>query len=282
MKLNLISNLGENYNPDLILQYNTAIAFNLKKILEETGHEVNLVNDHANEAPPADHSIVISNWAMNRMKDEPKYMETLRAATDGKLGLWLDAAFSGMDELYDVVLTVTPPYSTSSPKFKWVGYAADPTVFYPDQDLKPTTFVDSYAYGWYGGQYDYAYDILKAVFSVYQIQVLQPIKQYNTGRRIPWTQLAAIFRRCHFSIVTQLGNWGLTNIEAATCGSLLVIHKPMEREYSWPCELNHVFWENQFDLEEILSRHVDVEANRAKALENTWVKVVDRLMEALR
>ncbi len=282
MKINIVSNLGEGFNPDLILQYNTSIAFNLRKALKGAGHEINLVKDHDNQAPKADHSIVISNWAMNRVRDDPRYLNMLREATDGKLGLWLDASFSGMDKLYDVVLTVTPPYEHSSPKFKWVGYAADPTVFYPEQDPRPTAFVDSYAYGWYGGEYDYVYDILKAVLDVSQIQVLQPIEQYNTGKRIPWPQLAALFRRCHFSIVTQLGHWGLTNIETATCGALLIMPKPMDRPHSWPCDLNHVFWENQADLEEILSRPVDIEANRAKALESTWEKVVDRLTEALK
>lgn len=282
MIVNLVSNLGEAFNPDLILQYNTSITFNLSRALDEAGHEVNLVKDHDNEAPKADHSIVVSNWAMNRIRDDPKYLAMLREATDGKLALWLDAAFGGMDNLYDVVLTVTPPYKQSGPKFKWVGYAADPEVFYPEQDPRPTAFVDSFAYGWYEGQYDYVYDIIKAVLDVSRVQVLQPIEQYNTGRRIPWLELAALFRRCHFSVVTQLGNWGLTNIETAACGALLVQHKPMNRENSWPCDLNYAFWESQADLEEILSRTVDVKANRAKALEQTWGDVVSRMEEALR
>jgi len=282
MKFNVVSNLGEDYNPDLILQYNKVIAWSLRRALEEAGHEVFFVRDHADEAPPADHSIVISNWAMNRVRDDSSYLAMLREATGGKLGLWLDAAFSGMEELYDVVFTVTPPYEHSSSKFKWAGFAAYPDIFYPEQESRPTAFVDSYMYGWYGGEYDYSYDILRAVLDGSKIQVLQPIEQYNKGKRIPWAQLASLFRRCHFSIVTQLGNWGLTNIETATCGALLVLHKPMERAYSWPCDLNHVFWENQADLSEILSRPVDIEANRAKALENTWTKVVDRLMEVLR
>ena len=281
MKLNLISNLAENFDPNLILQYNTSITVNLRKALQKAGHEVHLVRDHDNEASKADHSIVVSNWAMNRIRDDPTYLAMLREATDGKLGLWLDAAFGGMDNLYDVVLTVTPPYPQSDPKFKWVGYAADPEVFYPDQDPRPTAFVDSYAYGWYESQYDYSYDILKAVLAVSGLQILQPVEQYNTGRRIPWAQLAALFRRCHFSIVTQLGHWGLTNIETATCGSLLVMHKPMDRPHSWPCEMNHAFWETQSDLEQILSRPVDVEANRAVALKQTWAKVVTRIEKAL-
>ncbi len=56
----------------------------------------------------------------------------------------------------------------------------------------------------------------------------------------------------------------------------------MNRENTKPCDLNYAFWETQSDLEEILSRTVDVEANRAKALEQTWGDVVSRMEEALR
>lgn len=282
MIINLVSNLGEDFNPDLILQYNTAITSNLKKALEEEGHDVNLVRDHTDEAPKANHTIVISNWAMKKLRADPLYLIMLREATDGKLGLWLDAAFGGMDDIYDVVLTVTPPYLNSGPKFKWVGFAADPELFYPEQGLRPTAFVDSYAYGWHNGSFNHIFDTLQAVLKTSEVDVIQPILQYNTGKRIPWDQLAGLFRRCHFSIVTQLGHWGLTNIETATCGALLVIHKSMDRPNTWPCKLNHVIWETSTDLEEILKGPVDVETNRAQALENSWAKVVARIEEALR
>jgi len=282
MILNLVSNLGEGYNPDLILQYNTSIAVNLKKFLEKAGHDVNLVKDHDNTAPEADHSIVISNWAMNKIKANHGYRRMLREVSRGKVALWLDAAFGGMDELYDVVLTVTPPYEASAPKFKWVGYAADPEVFYPQPGSEPTAFVDSYAFGWYNAEYDYVYDIIKEVLEDIELKIIQPVTQYNTGKRVPWTQYAALFRQCQFSVVTQLGGWGLTNIETATCGALLVMNKAMDRPLSWPCKMNHAFWETKEELKDILGRDVDLKANRAVALESSWGDVVNRVEEALR
>jgi len=281
MIFNLVSNLGEGYDPDLILQYNTSIAVSLKAALIAAGHGVNLVKDHDDRAPACDHTIVISNWAMGRVRDDPIYRVMLKAATKGEFCLWLDAAFGGMDAMYDLVLTVVPPYPTSGPRYKWVGFAADPTIFKPGQEGRPLAWVDSYAYGWHQGQFDYVFDILKAVLSVSGVGTVQPLEQYNTGRRIPRAEMAVQMGRCHFSIVTQLGNWGLTNIETATCGALLVIHKDMNREHTWPCELNHILWENQRDLEEILSRTVDIQANRAKAMEQSWPQVVARMEEAL-
>lgn len=279
MIFNLVSNLSEGYDPDLILQYNTSIAVSLKAALIKAGHYVTLVKDHDDEAPTAGYTIVISNWAMNRVRDDPAYLPMLRRATRWKLCLWLDAAFGGMDAQYDTVFTVVPPYDYSGPKFRWAGFAADPDIFKSQQASQPRAFIDSYAYGWHDGKYDYVFDIIKAVTK--DMAVSQPVEQYNEGRRIPRARLAEIMSYCHFSVVTQVGNWGLTNIETATCGALLVIHKDMNAEHTWPCELNHALWKSKYELEEILSRPVDVEANRAKALEQNWAQVVARIEGAL-
>lgn len=156
MILNLVSNLDQLFQVEKFNAYNHVIAYSLRRALLDLGHEVNLIRDHGNEAPQADHTVVISNVAMVKVRDNPEYKAMLREATRGKFTLWLDESYHGWDQHFDRILTVVPPYKDSSDKYRWVGYAAYPDLFYSDQEEK-TVFVDSYMWGWYGGAHDWIY-----------------------------------------------------------------------------------------------------------------------------
>lgn len=282
MILNLVSNIGPIFQVEKFNAYNHVIAYSLRRALLNLGHDVNLVKDHdvGSKTPPADHTIVISAIAMAKIRDEPLYGKILRSATEKKLVLWIDAAYPQWEPLFDRILTVVPPYKDSSDKYRWVGYAAYPDFFYPDQKEK-TAFVDSYMWGWYGGAHDWVYRIIQEALEESGLRILQPVPIYNKSRRATWPEMIEAFRASHFHVTTQIGNFGLTNIEATNCGALLVLHETINEPRSWPFPMPHVIWETKEDLLEILARETDVEAVRSLVLEQTWNKVARRVLENL-
>jgi len=278
--INLVSNLDEIFDVEKFYSYNHVIAYSLRRALLSLGHEINMVRDHGDEAPQADHTIVISAVAMAKVRDNPEYKAMLREATQGILALWLDASFSGWDQHFDRILNVVPPYKDSSDKYRWVGYAAYPDLFYPDQEEK-TVFVDSYPWKWYGGAHDWIYRCIQEALAESGLRILQPIKAYNQGRAM-WPEMIEAFRASHFHVTTQIGNFGLTNIEAITCGARLVLHEDLNERRSWPFLMPHALWETKEELLEILAREPDVDYVRSQALEHTWDKVVRRVLENLK
>lgn len=280
--INLVSNLNENFDIHKFYAYNHTVAYSLREALLDLGHDVNMIKDHAicSEDPISDHTIVISAVAMNKIKNETFIAGILKHGTRGKLALWLDAAFPGWDEKFDQVLTVAPPYKGSSEKYRWVGYAADPTIFYSDQKEK-TAFVDSYPWGWYEGAHDWIYRCIQQVLAESDVRMLQPVPIYNKGRRAFWPEMWEAFRASHFHITTQIGNFGLTNIEATTCGAQLVLHEDLNRPRTWPFEMPHVTWKTKEDLKEILATWPNLQENRRISMEHTWRKVASRVLEAL-
>lgn len=283
MIINLVSNLDENFQVEKFNAYNHVIAYSLRGALLDLGHDVNMVKDHSIKSiypPIADHSIVISAVAMSMVRDEPHIKQALEASTRGKLALWLDAAFTQWFPYFDRILTVVPPYKTSNKKYRWVGYAADSILFRPQQKEK-TAFVDSYMWGWYGGAHDWIYRCIQEALSESELRILQPVPVYNKGRRATWPEMIEAFRASHFHVTTQIGNFGLTNIEATTCGAKLVIHEDLNEPRSWPFEMPHVTWKTKEDLLEILARDTDVNAVRSQVLKHTWRRVTLRLLEGL-
>ena len=282
MIINLVSNLDENFDLHKFNAYNHVVAYSLREALQELGHDVNMVKDHdvGSKTPVANHTIVISAIGMVNIRDRPLYRRILRSATEKKLCLWLDAAFAQWGEHFDRVLTVVPPYEDSSEKYRWVGYAADPELFYPDHQEK-TVFVDSYMWGWYHGAHDWIYRCIQEVRSESEIRFLQPVPIYNKGSRAFWPEMINTFRSSHFHVTTQIGHFGLTNIEATTCGAQLVIHEDLDEPRSWPFDMPHVTWKTKEDLEEILATWPKLRENRRMAMEHTWLKVASRILEAL-
>ncbi|MCK5644969.1 MAG: hypothetical protein KAJ19_29485 [Gammaproteobacteria bacterium] len=279
--INLVSNLDEDFDVDKFYSYNHTIAFSLRGALQELGHDVKMVKDHdiGSTTPLADHTVVISSVAMNKIRDDPLIGKILRAATKGKMALWLDAAFPHWEPLFDRILTGVPPYSSSGDHCRWVGYAADPALFYPEQDEK-TVFVDSYAWGFHHGAHDWIFELIRDVLEDSGLNVIQPIETYNKGR-VMWPEMQRALRASHFHLTTQIGHFGLTNIEATTCGAQLVIHKDLDRPTTWPFPMPFTIWETAEELEEILASWPNLHENRQMAMEHTWEKVALRVLEAL-
>jgi len=280
MNFNIISNLTEKFDTNKFNAYNHVVTYELRKELQRRGHTVHLVRDHDNRQPPqCDHTIAVSNVGMSKIRSNSHYRKQIRKSTKGKLCLWLDSDVGNWPD-YDLVFCVNLSHNRNPRKFRYVGWAAGPERFKSAQQQK-TAFIDAYMWGWYQGRYDHIYETLREVTESLDISTIQLVIEYNKIRRATWNEMTEAFTKSHYYICTQIGNWGLTNIEAATCGALLVIHRDLDRPKTWPSPLNHKLWSTAEELREILTEPVDVQANRSKAMKNSWQKVVNRIMEAL-
>jgi len=278
---NIISNLDENFKIEKFNAYNHTIAYSLRKELRIQGHKVNLVRDHSNDAPPpCTHTIVVSNVAINKFLKSLDYRMLHRNATTDKICLWIDSDFADWRGLFDPVFCAARCTHRYPEMYVKVGWAADPEFFYPAQTTK-TVFVDSFMWGWYNGKYDYVYESIKNVLADLELSVIQLVPEYNKVRRATWQEMIQAFRKSSFHVCTQIGGWGWTNIEAATCGALLVCHAALHRPETFPSPLNLKVWSTEQELRDILNGEVDVLANRKLALENTWRKIVKKVLGAV-
>lgn len=280
MRFNIISNLSGNPDPSTLWSYNETIAFNLRRALRLRGHEVVLVSNRERHIGRANHTIVTSNLYLKLIKENPELYTELRRATAGNLCLWLDSDFGGWyTEMFDRILTVCRQSKRDPHLYRFVGWAADGVMFRSEQSA-PTVSVDSYMRGFYEGKFDALYDLIESAVQESGLPMLQPVSQYNAGR-VKWTQLAETYRRSTHYILTQPAFWGWTNIEAATCGALLLVHRDLDKPKTWPSQLNHRVYSSREELLALLHEPVDVAANRAVALENTWAAVADRVLGAM-
>lgn len=239
-----------------------------------------LVHHSWDQIPAADVTIVISNIGFKRAQRDLAWHKKLQEVTAGPLCLWLDSDFGNWQGVFDRVLVVNRRTKRNPKLFRWVGWAADPDVCKPYKNGN-RVFVDPYMYGFYGNAFNDIYDQIKQVLKQLEnCSYVQPVPQYNRGR-VSWIQVTAEFCRCTHYLITQPDYWGWTNIEAATAGAQLVVHKRLDRPATWPTRLSHVLWETPEDVKRILETPVDAQANRDVALRNTWPDVVKRVLEAV-
>lgn len=296
MIINLFSYNTESSTPDTFFSFNQVVAWSLHEALKKRGVETRFIGNGQfveESTPKADHSIVISSYTMKAVRDSPALHQKMREATKGKMALYLDSDYTDWWKVFDLVFTVVKPVTTN-PQYVYAGWGADPELFYPDQDDK-AIFIDSLMYGKYKGRFDSIYDDIKSVFHISdgqlkikkplthkttvngtKITVYMPIPTYR-GNKILWPEFGSIQRKCHFYLCTQLGESGLSRIESATCGALLVVHEAFYRPRTMD-SLECRMWRTRDDLLDILLTDVDVKANREKALEHSWDKVVERMI----
>ena len=282
MRINLITNMEEDAELNDLNSYNTVVAWFIREALQKRGIEGCLVQGRdllTNPPPKAAHTIVFTNLAMNAVRSNPDYLKTLRKTTKGTVDLWLDAAWSGWDTYFDHIFCVAKWRCSPSSPYIHVGFGADPRYLYQEQEEK-AVFLDTLMWGKYEGRYDKLYELYEEVLADLDIKVYNPVPTYTGSRRLPWLEMQAVRRKCHFFLVTQLGGFGLGRIEAATCGSLIVQPKRLYR-HRLTIDVEMEIWDTREELVKILEAPVDVEANRKKALEHTWDKAADRMIQVL-
>lgn len=293
--INLISNLDtkKGLNSPFLI-FNASVGFFLGKALMKKGVKCNLVHDRKmSTATRADHTIAISSRSMLLLRGTGRgkktYSETVKKRcrayrravekrTSGKITVYLDADYSGWAEHFDHVFTLVKPRANANKKYIYAGWGADPKYCHPEQSKK-AVFLDSLMYRYYDGKFNKIYDIYKKTLPASGLKIYNPSPKYHT-RRIKWTDFQEILRKCHFYCLTQPGEGGLTRIEAATCGALLVVPKAFSNLRSIS-SLEHRVWDTQADLVKILKTKTNPKTIRKKALAHSWDKVASRILETL-
>lgn len=298
--INLISNLNteKGLNSRFFI-FNMSVGFFLSKAFRKKGVNCNIVHDRkVSTAAKADHTIAISGRSMLMLrgtgaggKEYPEatkkkcrsYRRAVEKRTSGKIAVYLDADYSGWAEYFDHVFTVVKPMPNAHKKYVYAGWGADPEYCYPQQSgpARPrAVFLDSLMYRYYDGKFNKIYDIYKETLPKCGLTVYDPIPKYHGTKRIKWTKMQKILGKCHFYCLTQPGEGGLTRIEAATCGALLVVPRTFSKLRSIS-SLEHRVWDTKADLVKILKTKTNPKAIRKKALAHSWDKTASRILKTL-
>lgn len=273
--LNLISNLDESVKLEDLRGFNAAVAWFLHKSFEKLGYPSRLVADRNNNIPIADNTLMISAIGMVRMRTNPRYRAMVRRATKRKLAVYIENdIYVGYP--YDISFTVPPPHNPKG--FVWAGWAADPTHCYPDQAEKAVFLDKQYATRSIRTELAQIYHTYLRVLPTTGAKIYR--RDLIIRKMIPWVDVQKIFRKCHFYCCTQYGEAGLTRIEAATCGALLVVPARLYKPRTMG-PLPHAIWRNEADLRRIMATKTDPQAISGQARKQTWELVVRRIMARL-
>lgn len=232
-----------------------------------------------------------------------EFCERIHKTTRDKVTTYLDSNYKYWDSYFDRVFTITPPqfpFDPKSEKFErihgaeskkktWIhperyvyaGWGASPEYCYPDKNDQKTIFIDAYERGAY-------FEKTKSWYEIYDrvLDDLADVKIYDyrgytpTTRRLPWYKLQKVFQKSHFYVDPQLGKSGLTRIESAMCGCLLVTAKPMFQSWAMG-QLETATWETEDELREIFEMETDPDQIHEKVKDTTWDKVAERIVREL-
>lgn len=232
----------------------------------------------------ADHTIVTSYRGYFLILNTPGYYEKLRNLTRDKIVNYLCSDYhtgKSKDRVkyFDHILTQVEPHPNRHKKYIYVGWGADPEYCYPEKGEK-AVYLDCLMHGYYEGKYDYIYDIYQKVLPRPDIKLIHPIPVYRGVKRMGWLKHQKLVRAAHFYCLTQPGEGGLTRIEAATGGALLVVPEAFSK-LRIISSLERRVWTTKEDLIKILEKPFSARAIRKKALEHSWDKTVDRILKVL-
>lgn len=231
------------------------------------------------------------------------YCDRIYNSTRGKTTLLIDNNYQYWDRYFDIVFTVANPafpldplsdafhkrYGRNSKSKLWIhpekyvyaGWGADSEYCYPDKNEPKTIFVDGYETSTkYYNRCKKWYVIIDRVLDSLTDAKTHRIYDYSGGKRHPWTTFQRMLRESHFYIDPQLGATGLTRIEAATCGCLIVSSKAMYG--AWALDpLESACWKTEEELREILNRKTNPQLIHERAKVQTWDEVAKRIVAGL-
>ncbi len=256
--------------------------------------------------PPADHLICVEQ-ALSHHRD-PRLVDFLRTKISGVVATICDHDGYVVNE--DVVFTARIP-SQRSGKAVYVGWAADPTLFYAEKSAGiAEIFVDHLAAvdpasdrtdsilnscrEFIGSRSSFrerfGQDIEVCFFGPSGLEKLRIddgeilnwdeeqrrrlLKEY---KRVPQKELAAAVRRADIFVATHSESMGLPILEAALSGCLVVAHRSFIRpELIRP--LHHILWDTTVPWAEAMGKR-DVELASRLAAEFSWSVITDRILE---
>ena len=283
MKINLLCNKGDNIKFDNINNFNAVVAWSLRKAFRKRGIDCRLVVDKllmTKPPPKADYNIAISGKALHLIKFKPECRQRLEEASTERTAAFMDSDFGGWFQFFDHIFTVVKP-KRKQPEYVYGGWGADPDFFYPEQKEKALYLdtLDCLTKEKHNGRLTHIFDAYNSVMAKTDLTIYNPVPKYRGRKGVSWPDIQDIMRKCHFYCCTQWGESGLTRIEAATSGALLVVPTDIYRPRTMS-SLEHKLWSTEEELIDILTSETDVEAIRKKALKHSWDKVVRRMLRA--
>lgn len=276
--LNIIGELSGDAKLTEIRGWGHVIPWCLHEAFEELGYPSRLVNYTDNHPPVADNALLIGR-ATNMLK-QPQYLKNLKSATREKITNYLDWDFN-LWYRFDVTFTVVPPKKASE-RFVYAGWGAPAKYFYPDQQEK-TLFFDRLRLVHLKKLYKTNKQLLQ---TIERVLARTHAKIYVNNHARSWMEMQQILRRCHYHVdcvcECNICECGLTRIEAATCGALLVVPKFLYLKGQKTLNpLEYALWETEEELENILDRKTNPHAISMKARKQTWKKAATRIMNTL-
>lgn len=183
---------------------------------------------------------------------------------------------------------------------RFVGWAADKDLLVPNKAEELCILVDHPNYG-LGAREDWSLRVLEdaAAFAksdawghkapgveVLRIEdgAVRPVDLDRlavpvfTRKHIPFEDVCEIYARAHVFLITHPESLGLSVLETAMAGALVV----SPRGFIQPellATVRHIEWDDRIPWPDVLDM-IDPKASRAMALENSWEKVANRILLA--
>lgn len=292
--INIISKLHPNPRLEQSNRPNMVYAWFLNKWLRKAGVDSRFVSHIFHKThkltkadkPPqiADYTLITSRSGYSQILGTPGYYEKLKKLTKKKIAIYLCSDLHTgrnvhLPKYFDHIFTQVQPKPGLDPKYVYAGWGADPEYCYPEKKEK-AVYLDSLMYEYYKGRYDSIYKIYEETIPKLEIKLYHPLPRYKGTKRTGWLTHQKLVRASHFYCLTQPGEGGLTRLEAATGGALLVVPEAFSKLRSIS-GLERRVWKTEEDLIKILEKPLNARAIRKKALEHSWEKTVERILRVL-
>lgn len=239
----------------------------------------------------ADHIFTLGNRLLSRLPQGAR--RTLRKKVPGWIAQLHDR--SSLMNLGDRMFTFTVRPATRKPDVT-IGWAADPTFFYPvaPEDGRIHVLIDHANYGGLDFTHLVWVQVARLIdrnpggFAVHQIvdggvaevNVFEPPLANNIRyqrQSVPLEQIVPFYRQAHIFMPTHRESVGLSVLELAMCGALPVVRTGFIAEQLLG-SVRHVGWLNDVNWDHVLE-YADAGASRQMAAKHTWRQVALRILQ---
>lgn len=223
---------------------------------------------------------------------------------DGLIHEHLDAHMHGVDCTFTFRddSTRTPHWERYAKNYCHIGWASDPQVLYPEQKSDELRIMIDHPY-YKDGQPDLTEwvttdavafaksDLWRSRYKSVRVKRLinggaEDVYQHDTmlkkfdRKHIPFVDIAPEYRRTHVYLPTHKESVGLTCLELAYCGALVVT--PAAMIYPDRLEtVRHIEYADSPPWPDVLT-HINIKASAEKARLQSWDKVADRMLHWFR
>ena len=240
----------------------------------------------------ADHIVCLEQRAFYNRSQATFLVPEMKKLVPGKITTICDNNdITGQE---DMLYYAVP--AKQKPKSLWVGWGADPTICRPDKDNRKIRILIDHSYYGSNRSRDMSDNIINdaAKFSLSNknIEIRRFISggienldinnlwkdKYNRSG-LSFTDACKEYCAAHIFIVTHPESMGLSVLEAAMSGALIVLPNGYIR-HELIRDLNHIEYTGNIPWKVVLNR-IDPDKSRKMALKHTWSEVAGRIASDL-